>query len=408
MAGLPLFLVIDLRAGAAVFALATAIGYGGGAIAGLIGGRLGDRFGHRRVSITGNALIPLLSLVGLFNVAWAAVAFFVAGWWARNLRSPPRRALLARSVPLPGDRGRAFGLLHGLDVGGGMIAALAAATLLGHGWSLSSVFLLTAAPLGVSTLVLACLVVENPLPTVRERAAAVSPPSLPAEALVQAPPPMPAEALVAPLDASSTGVNVVQFADGQGISSQAHRTRVGVLVASALFGFSFYSVGFPVLTVSQSSHSLVSGMLVFALFSGVSGLAGFAVGTRRWDAVATLGAGGFGLSALATLGFGVAAYENAGLAALAVAAAALGAGLGVMETVEPTLIAAITPAHRHGAGMGNLAAARSVGLFAGNIAMGVLYVQGELYAYAYAATAALVGAVVIFALARRASVPIAS
>ena len=390
VAGLPLLLVIDLHAGVVTFATATAIGYGGGAVASLIGGRLGDRYGHRRVSIAGNALIPLLSLVGLVNVAWAAVAFFVAGWWARNLRSPPRRALLVRSVPSPGDRGRAFGLLHGLDVGGGMIAALAAAALVGAGWSLPSVFLLTAVPLAVSTLVLACLVVEHPLPTTPP--AAREPTQLaetiPVQAAQQAMEEQPTWEIPPP--------------------PPARRTRAGVLVASALFGFSFYSVGFPVLTVSQHSHSMVSGILVFALFSGVSGAVGFAVGARRWDAVMTLGVGGFGLSALASLAFGMAAYENAGLAPLAVAAAVLGAGLGVMETIEPTLIAALTPSHRHGAGMGNLAAARSIGLFVGNMVMGVLYVQGVLYAYAYAAGAALLGSIVMFALGRGAGITIAS
>ena len=390
VAGLPLFLVIDLHAGVVTFATATAIGYGGGAVASLIGGRLGDRYGHRRVSIAGNAFIPLLSLVGLVNVAWAAVAFFVAGWWARNLRSPPRRALLVRSVPSPGDTGRAFGLLHGLDVGGGMIAALAAAALLGAGWSLPSVFLLTAVPLAVSTLVLACLVVEHPLPTTPR--AAREPTQL-AETI-------PVQAAQQAMEEQPTWENPPP--------PPARRTRAGVLVASALFGFSFYSVGFPVLTVSQHSHSMVSGILVFALFSGVSGAVGFAVGARRWDAVMTLGVGGFGLSALASLAFGMAAYENAGLAPLAVAAAVLGAGLGVMETIEPTLIAALTPSHRHGAGMGNLAAARSIGLFVGNMVMGVLYVQGVLYAYAYAAGAALLGSIVMFALGRGAGITIAS
>ncbi len=406
VAGLPLLLVIDLHAGVVTFATATAIGYGGGAVASLIGGRLGDRYGHRRVSIAGNAFIPLLSLVGLVNVAWAAVAFFVAGWWARNLRSPPRRALLVRSVPSPGDTGRAFGLLHGLDVGGGMIAALAAAALLGAGWSLPSVFLLTAVPLAVSTLVLACLVVEHPLPTTPR--AAREPTQL-AETI-----PVQAAQQAMEVQAEAIQVQAAQQAAEEQPTWEnpppppARRTRAGVLVASALFGFSFYSVGFPVLTVSQHSHSMVSGILVFALFSGVSGAVGFAVGARRWDAVMTLGVGGFGLSALASLAFGMAAYENAGLAPLAVAAAVLGAGLGVMETIEPTLIAALTPSHRHGAGMGNLAAARSIGLFVGNMVMGVLYVQGVLYAYAYAAGAALLGSIVMFALGRGAGITIAS
>ncbi len=373
IAGLPLFLVFDLHASAMTFALATAVGYGGGAIAGLIGGRWGDRFGHRRVSIAGNAFIPLLSLIGFVNVPFAAAALFVAGWWARNLRSPPRRALLVASVPSPGDRGRAFGLLHGLDVGGGMMAALAAIGLLDAGWSLSSVFLLTAAPLAVSTLILACLVSESPSRASCEKVDLKLP-------RLDRPP-------------GSPGRN---------------RPVAGVLIAATMFGFSFYSVGFPVLTVAQHSHGMVRGFLVFAIFSGVSGAVGFLVGQRRWSAVATLGVGGFGLSAMASIAIGVAAYYNLGFLALSLAVAALGAGLGVMETVEPTLIAALTPTHRHGAGMGNLAAARSVGLFIGNLMMGVLYVHGELLAYSYAAGAALLGAFIILLLGRGTGVTISS
>ncbi|MGC8624886.1 MAG: MFS transporter, partial [Phycisphaerae bacterium] len=91
----PLFLVINLHAAVWIFALATAISYGPGALFGLIGGRLGDRFGHKKVAIIGNLFIPLLSLTGLATAPISAVALFASGWWARNFRSPPRRSLLA-------------------------------------------------------------------------------------------------------------------------------------------------------------------------------------------------------------------------------------------------------------------------------------------------------------------------
>jgi hypothetical protein len=48
--------------------------------------------------------------------------------------------------------------------------------------------------------------------------------------------------------------------------------------------------------------------------------------------------------------------------------------------------------------MGSLTAARSIGLFGGNILMGLIYYKGANYSYLYAAILSLIGSAIIFAL----------
>jgi hypothetical protein len=76
-------------------------------------------------------LIPLLSLSALVVIPWEAVALFDLGWLSRNLRSPSRRVMLTQNVDEQ-HRSHAFGFLHGLDVGGGVLAALGLLILLYH------------------------------------------------------------------------------------------------------------------------------------------------------------------------------------------------------------------------------------------------------------------------------------
>ncbi|EQD49217.1 major facilitator superfamily MFS_1, partial [mine drainage metagenome] len=106
----PLYLVFELHASLYAYGLVTAIAFGGGAFVAFIGGRAGDRFGHKRVAILGNTLIPLMALAGLAGSVWLAALLYILGWWARYLRSPPRRALLVDATP-PDRRIQAFGML---------------------------------------------------------------------------------------------------------------------------------------------------------------------------------------------------------------------------------------------------------------------------------------------------------
>lgn len=357
IAGLPLFLVLALRAPAWVFGLTMAFSYGPGALIGYFGGRLGDRVGRRRVAILGNSLIPLLSLTGLPAGAAGAVVLFAGGWWARNFRTPARRAMLTEVVSQR-DRGRAFGLLHALDVGGGLLAALTVLALVAAHVSFRYIFLLTVIPLAAST---ACLFAT------RAGAAPVG-----------------------------TAAGAGARDGGQGREDRRNTALYrGVIIAAALYGFSSYSLGFPILTVAQGSHSGAAGVGAYAVFLGVSALAGLAMGRRRDAGGLALALLGYVTAAIGSLGLALAYGLHGGWVGFYGAVAVLGVALGVVETLEPTLISKLTPEARTSGGMGALTAARSVGLLIGNLAMGFLYEASPVYSYGYASVVAVLAAIVL-------------
>ena len=76
--------------------------------------------------------------------------------------------------------------------------------------------------------------------------------------------------------------------------------------------------------------------------------------------------------------------------------AILGISLGIIETIEPTAISLIVKNETIGRGMGSLTAARSLGLFGGNVLMGLLYYIGANYSYLYAAILSLIASLIIF------------
>ncbi len=353
LAGFPLFLVLYLHAPVWLFGLATALSYGGGAVVAYLGGRIGDRTGHRRLALWGNAFIPLLSLAALVPAVAPAVVLLTLGWWARNLRTPSRRVMLARIVP-ESEHGSAFGFLHALDIGGAMLAAAyVLVAVLGHlAWRW--VFLATVLPLAASTFALS-----------RTRKVSETPPTRSDEAASQRP---------------TVGLRTL-------------------LLAAALYGFSSYSVGFPVLTVAQGAHAPAAGIAAFLVLQGVSAATGYLMGGRlgrtlvvRYRNLSLYGylAAGIG-SGLIAASYGL----HLGLWLLFLGIVLLGFALAVVETLEPSLIAMLG---RHGAagrGFGALSAARATGLFVANLALGLLYTLGAAYAYGYATLVALAAALLL-------------
>jgi MFS family permease len=80
IAGLPLFIVLYLHEPVYIFGIATALGYGGGALFGYLGGILADRYGRKKIAILGNSLIPILSFTGFASNAVEAISVFSTGW----------------------------------------------------------------------------------------------------------------------------------------------------------------------------------------------------------------------------------------------------------------------------------------------------------------------------------------
>lgn len=358
LAGFPLFLVLVLHQPVWEFGLASAIAYGGGALFAWAGALLGDRIGHRKVAIGGNALIPLLSLSAVWANPSVAIGLLCAGWWARNLRTPSRRVMLAEAVPAEKDRNSVFGFLHALDIGGGALAAVYVLIAVIEDVPFRWIFLGSALPLAAATLSLTKCTTGRP----RNR--------------------------------QETGRDAEAGGSGRRLPG-----ALPLLIAAALFGFTSYSVGFPILTAAQGGGHFAFGIGAFLLFNLVSAATGYVLGPRLGDGIAegfrNLGTLGYLFAVAGAVLLAVGYAANLTVAVLLLGAAALGFSLGIVETVEPSLISLLRPGAQAGRGFGALTGARSVGLFVGNLVMGLLYGVGADWAYGYAAMVGMAAVAIV-------------
>ena len=352
IAGLPYFLVLVLGAPVIIFGFAEALNYGIGSVFAYFGGRLADRYGYKKMSVLGNAFIPILSFTGFAIVPLEAVGTFATGWWMRNLRSPARRALFARSVS-DENRSRSFGLLHGLDVGGGIVATILLMVMLFYHYEFKFIFLVTIVPLVISTILV--LMTKD-----RKRSSQ---------------------------SVENKNVRGRKIAFGS------------VLFATALFGFSFYSMGFPILTVSEYTNSPILGVGTYTIFLAVSSMTGFALSkVIIKNEMRILGLLGYILAAIGSLGYVMSIIYSIGIPGFYASSAVLAIAVGFIETFEPTIITVLSASSSIGGGMGKLSSARSIGLFSGNLLMGGLYTFGAQYSYIYAVTVSLIaGGIILYA-----------
>ncbi len=358
---LPIYITDVLHQRPYVFGVLMALTYGIGSLVSYAGGRVGDRLNKRRVALAGNVLIPLLSFSGLPSNVFASGGLYMGGWFARDFRSPPRRAMLVEASD-PAHRTNAFALLHALDVGGGTLSATLAFIFLSLGVQMWLVMLLTAIPILVSSVVLfltkgeknedylASLSTEN-----REGAKEQLPPS----------------------------AGRMFFA------------------AVALFGFSYYSLGFPIITVSSETGSYAFGIATYAIFLFSSGFSGFLFGSFNLNALGALWKLGYAVAAFGSLLIAVSYQLHAGIGGFYASTAVLGIGAGVIETYEPVVTTMIAPLSRVSGGLGRLSQWRSIGLFTSNILMGVLFTVSVFSSYIYAFATAMSGAVILAVLQRK-------
>ncbi|MCL4448869.1 MAG: MFS transporter [Actinobacteria bacterium] len=376
LAGLPLYMVISLHRSIALYGLAMALGYGGGSLIAYAGSKIGDKIGHRKLAIIGNSAIPLLSLSALFASPIAAIGFFCGGWWARNLRSPSRRVMLTQATNRK-TRTRAFGFLHSLDIGGGMLAGVYMLAAIAVGISYRYVFLGTIIPLLIST---GCLTVTSRHLEGMHKEPVKEPNARPTADLGEA------------SDEEPASLNEQRLLP--------HRFAIAIFAATLLFGFSSYSIGFPVLTAAKASHNASLGLLAFLFFNGISAATGLIIsrfpgliGANWHAAFFNLGLAGYLPAAIGAALLGAAAGAGLGYGVVLLGIAMLGIALGIVETLEPSLMSIIRPGG--GSGFGLLAAYRSTGLFIGNLVMGLLYTFGADWSYGYASVVALLGALIL-------------
>jgi MFS family permease len=108
-------------------------------------GRLSDR-GPRRLLVAGGYALPALARVGIAAAlaSWHVLAARLVDRTGKGIRSGPRDAMIAESVP-PTQRGRAFGLNRSMDHFGAAVGPLLASLLLFAGTPLRVVFLIAGA-----------------------------------------------------------------------------------------------------------------------------------------------------------------------------------------------------------------------------------------------------------------------
>ncbi|HUY05244.1 MAG TPA: MFS transporter [Candidatus Paceibacterota bacterium] len=355
----PLYLIFALHEPVYWYGIITAVAFGAGSFFAYIGGLAGDRFDKKYVAIVGNAFIPLMACSGLTHVLWLSALLFILGWWARYFRTPARRALLVQVTPEE-SRGLAFGVLHALDIGGGTLSALLALLFIALHVPIGTIILYAAVPLLISTILL-FFVRRTTL--YREES--------PLEEPGEATPP----------------------------SREADRSLfVSLLIAATLYGFSFYNLGFPILTAtggSATTGGFELGVLAYAVYLGVSAVSGYALGAGKFSPLRSLWLIGYLPSALGSGLIALSVVFNLHELAFYLSVAILGLGMGTVETFEPTLVSSLIASTSLSRGMGFLSVSRSIGQFLSNLIMGVLFSLSRSAPYVYASVSALFATAVL-------------
>lgn len=348
VASFPIVFVIIFGAPVSLYGIAEALNYGIGTFMSYIGGVLGDKFGRKRVAIIGNLLIIFASFVGFAKDYVEALIFFMVGWWFRNFRSPPRRAMIAE-LTSPEERSEAFGILHSLDIAGAFLAIIYLSSLLFLHISVFYILPFTAIPLIISTLFLV---------------------------LVKA------------------GKKVENKKVSNSISNR--RAFWAIIVSTMFFGFSQYSFGFPILTTTEITGKEYLGTIAYGVFLGASSLLGYVFGKAKLKELSSLAFAGYLLASLTSLGF--AFLSRFGVVSLYTLSFLMGSAVASTETFEPTIISKLTKEEAYGSSMGYLSAGRSIGVFMGNIIMGFLYQISYSYSYIFASIMSFISFSLVIAI----------
>ena len=157
---LPLFITVTLGASATSLGLSEGLAECAASLLRTTSGWLSDRMSRRMPLVLAGYTLSGASKAAIgFATAWPAVLALRCGdRLGKGLRTPPRDALIADSTAAA-DRGRAFGLHHGMDTTGAVIGPLLGWWLLVHWHSLGAesyrrVFFASGIPAALSVIVL--------------------------------------------------------------------------------------------------------------------------------------------------------------------------------------------------------------------------------------------------------------
>ena len=331
-------MVMSLGAGPVWLGAIEGISDGLSSITKLLSGHWTDRLRRRKPFVTA-AYAVTAAATGLIGFASSAPQILVArsgAWFARGVRTPAKKALIAASVPADAY-GRAFGFERMMDTVGAIAAPVTALWLLQiTSQNYRQVLLLTLIP-GLAAA--ACFGL-----LVRER--------------------------VGPAPVRRTLI--------AGLRDLPHDFRQ-LIVACAVFGVGDFSHSMLILYASQqltptlgttgAAAAAITLYLVrnvfYAVFAYVGGWLSDHVGHARLVLAA-----GYGIAALMAglLAAGVSTWML-----LAVAFALGGIFTGIVEALQDTLAASMVPKAQHGMAFGTLAAVNAAGDFASSIIVGGLW-----------------------------------
>jgi MFS family permease len=371
---LPLFLAATLGAGPAALGALEGVTESASSFLKLAGGRLADRTGRRKPLMTAGYAIAALArpLIALVTAPWQVVAIRLADRVGKGLRSAPRDALLAESVPAA-RRGAAFGLHRAADHAGAVVGPLlASALLLAFPGDLRLVFGLAVIPGLVTVAVLAWKVREDPVS-----------PAPPSDASDRDAPP-PASLAVS---GSETGV---------GDGDDARRLR-RYLVVLFVFTLGNASDAFLLLRARELGVAVAAVPLLWGALH-VSKLAWNVVGGRLGDRIGPVRAIVAGWAVYAAVYAGFAAADAAWHAwALFLV---YGLFYGLTEGPEKALVAALAPRERRGGAFGAYHLAIGIGALPASLAFGVVWQTfGAAAAFGMGAGLALLAALALVAVA---------
>lgn len=353
---LPLFLSTVLGTSAAVLGVIEGLAESVSSLLRLPAGWLSDRLGKRKPLIVFGYAIASVArpLIGLSQSAGQVLAIRLTDRFGKGVRSAPRDALIADSVP-EDQRGYAYGVHRAADNLGAVLGPLIAWALLSLAWvDLRSLFLWAALPGAISIVLVVALVREvgvgralshaagsaSPLVAmvaVKERSAAV-------EASVATKAARAQEPLGAPFWRYLAALFVFTLSTSTDAFLLLRASQLGVPTA-------MIPILWAALHVVKSSSTAIGGALSDRL------------GRRP------LILGGWTIYAFVYLGFAFAQVEWHAWALFLV----YGLYFGMVEGTEKAFVADLVPAARRGTAFGWFNAALGIGVLPASVVFGIVW-----------------------------------
>ncbi len=352
---LPAFLTSTLGAPAAALGLIEGVADGVAGAAKLVGGAPADDPERRRRTVVGGyaTTAVLSSAIGLATAAWQVGVLRTGAWAARGLRTPSRNALLADLVP-PAAYGRAYGferMMDNLGAIGGPLLALALVATVGIRMAI------------LVSIVPGLLAVGAILVAVREAPRGERRPREPLRIRVR-------PVLRGTLGRMFVGIGAFEIGN---VAATLLVLRATELLEPA----------------RGQDRAVQIGIALYAAYNVAATLASLPAGhwLDRTGPLRVLGAG-IAAFALAYAGFAASGDEVLVLCALFVLA---GVAIGLVETSESAVIAALSPTELRGSAFGLLGAVQSFGNLAASAVAGLLWtLVSPTAAFAYLAAWMLV------------------